>query len=70
MPRIKTRVDALKRLLGAYDLDTSPALASVLSCSRGTALRRIQQPETLTVAELRRIASRGHIPVDELRAAL
>lgn len=70
MPRIKTRVDAFRRLLGAYELDSSPALARVLDCSRGTALRRIRQPDTLTVGELRRISTHGHVPVDELRAAL
>ncbi len=70
MPKLKDRTDALRRVLNAYELNNGPALASVLGCSRGTALSRIKAPETLTVEELRRISLRGHVPVDELRAAL
>lgn len=70
MPKLKDRTDALRRVLNAYELNNGPALAVVLGCSRGTALARIKAPETLTVEELRRISLRGHVPVDELRAAL
>lgn len=70
MPYIKPKTDALRRVLNAYELNTGSALASVLGVSRSTALHRINHPEDLTVAELRRISLRGHVPVEELRAAL
>lgn len=70
MPRFKDRTDALRRVLNAYELNSGPALASVLGVSRNTALARINHPEQLTVGELRKISLRGHVPVEELRAAL
>lgn len=70
MPYIKPKTDALRRVLNTYELNNGPALASVLGVSRSTALNRIKHPEDLTVDELRRISLRGHVPVDELRAAL
>lgn len=70
MPHIKQSPDKLRRVLNAYELNRSTALATVLMCSPTTALRRIETPEDLTVRELRLIATRGHVPIDEIRAAI
>lgn len=70
MPHVKANTDKLRRVLNAYELNRSTALAEVLLCSPTTAIRRIETPEDLTVRELRLIASRGHIPIEEIRGAL
>lgn len=70
MPYIKKTVDPIRRLLNTYELNSGPALASVLGVSRNTALNRVNHPERMTVAELRALNKKGHIPLDELRAAL
>lgn len=72
MPRIKPRpipFESLKRLLLGYGLN-GPALAAVLGCTPVTARARLNRPETFTLAELELICRRGHIPVEELRAAI
>lgn len=70
MPYIKKARDGMSKLLGAYQLENSARLAPVLGVSEATALRRIKKPEAMTLHELRRLNTHGHIPVDELRAAL
>lgn len=70
MPYIKPNVDALRRVLNAYELNRGASLAPVLGVATATALRRIEHPEDLSVKELRLLVSRGHVPIDELRAAL
>lgn len=57
------------RLLKGYGL-SSGKLATVLGCSAPTALKKLKQPETLTLADLALINSRGHIPIDEIRDAI
>ena len=71
MPYVKsyTKIDKLRRLLKGYEF-TAPRLASIIDCSVPTARRRINDPESFTVEELRKISRRGHIPLDEIRAAL
>ena len=70
MPHIKQSPDKLRRVLNAYELNVSTKLSQILMCSPTTAIRRIETPEDLTVRELRLIASRGHIPIEEIRGAL
>ena len=70
MPHLKDNTDPMRRVINAYELNTGRALAPVLCCSTGTALRRIETPEDLTLRELRMLASRGHIPIEEIRGAL
>ena len=70
MPYVKAKRDSLSKLLGAYKLECGCALARVLGVAPATALKRIKSPEDLTVRELRLLASHGHIPIDEIRAAL
>ena len=59
----------VRRLLLGYELD-AVRLSKVLGCSYGTAKARLENPATLTLAELDLINTRGHVPVDELRAAM
>lgn len=71
MPYVKsyTETDKLRRLLKGYEF-TAPRLAATLGCSTATAQRRLSDPASFTVEELRRINKRGHIPLDEIREAL
>lgn len=71
MPNIKkTRpFEKTRRLLLGYEL-TAPRLADVLGCSVPTARQRLEDPGSLTVAELARINRAGHIPIEEIREAL
>ena len=64
IPFIKVR-----RLLLGYELDPV-ALSKVLGCSYNTAKSRLDNPSTLTVGELETISVKGHIPIDEIRAAI
>lgn len=70
MPHIKQSPDKLRIVLNAHELNVSTKLSQILMCSPTTAIRRIETPEDLTVRELRLIAARGHIPIDEIRGAL
>ena len=71
MPYVKgyTEPDKLRRLLKGYEF-TAPRLASTLGCSTATAQRRLSDPASLTVEELRRINKRGHVPLEEIKEAL
>ena len=70
MPYVKEKTDTLRRLLNAYELNRGQRLADVLGTSRTTAYSRIRNPGELTAAELRRLSTHGHIPIEEVRAAL
>lgn len=70
MPKLKDRTDAMRRLLNAYELNNGTRLAPVIGCSRATAYKRVKDPGELTLDELRRLSTRGHIPIEEVRAAL
>ena len=69
MPYLKKEVDPLRRVLRGYDLDGA-GLARVLGKAPGTGRARMEDPGSITVAELRTISRRAHIPIDELRAAI
>lgn len=72
MPRIRPRdvpFVKIKRLLIGYGLN-GPALAEVLDCTPNTARSRLERPETLTLAELELVSRKGHVPMDEIRAAI
>lgn len=70
MPYLKQKTDPLRRLLNAYELNNGDRLAAVIGVSPATAYKRLHRVEDFSVAELRRLNTRGHIPLDELRAAL
>lgn len=72
MPRIKPKevpFVSVKRLLIGYGLN-GPALAEILGCSAPTARARLNRPELFTLADLEKINKRGHIPIEEIRAAI
>ena len=70
MPHLKDRTDPMRRLLNAYELNNCRRLGVVLGVSPATASRRIKDPGELTAAELRRLVTHGHIPIEEVRAAV
>lgn len=70
MPKLKDHTDAMRRLLNAYELNNGARLAPVIGVSRATAYKRVQTPGDLTLEELRLLSTRGHIPIEEVRAAL
>ncbi len=70
MPYVRKNTDPMRRVLNAYELNTGRALAGVLGVSPVTALSRIKTPDDLTLGELRRMVSRGHVPIEEVRAAI
>ena len=59
----------MTRLLKGYGLDGT-GLASLLGCSAPTGLKKLREPERLTLGDLAKIHARGHIPMDELRGAI
>ena len=72
MPYIKKRevpFAKMQRLLLGYGLD-GPKLGAVLGCTPTTARSRLNNPETLTLAELERISKHGHIPKSEIIEAI
>lgn len=69
MPRVKEREPdfaGLGRTIRGYGYN-SVKLAAVLGVSQPTAMRKLREPENLTLADLKRIALRGHIPMEEIR---
>lgn len=70
MPYIKHERDPMLKVIGAYGLERSRTLGAILGTSPNTALKRIHNPEDLTLGELRRLATHGHIPIDEIRSAV
>lgn len=45
-------------------------LADVLLCCYNTAKRRLENPENITLCDLKLLCQRGHIPVEELLDAI
>lgn len=70
MPYIKHDRDPMLKVIGAYGLERSRALAPIIGRCSATAASRIKRPEDLTLGELRLLASHGHVPIDEIRAAI
>ena len=70
MPYIKQTTDPLRRLICAYELGSGRKLGAVLGVSTSTAVSRLHDPGSLSAAELRRLSTHGHIPIEEVRAAL
>ena len=57
-------------LLERYGLTDGRQLAKVLQCTSRTAYRRVAETEKFTIRELRLLSTRGHIPIEEVRAAI
>ena len=69
MPYIPKRDPELTMLIRAYGFN-GERLQSVLGHSPPTNRKLIQNPDQLTVADLKNLARKGHIPLDEIRAAI
>ena len=72
MPRLK-KADPpfadVERLLRGYRMD-GPKLGVILGVTKTTALKRINHPELLSLADLRLSCRVGGIPADRIREAL
>lgn len=69
MPYIKKEPDKLRRVFLAYELD-GVKLARILGYHPNTGRDRMKNPDALTVAEIRQISRKAHIPIEELRGAI
>lgn len=70
MPYLKkAAIDPMTKLLRSYGLN-GVGLADVLNACPTTGAKRMQNPGTLTLDEIRRLNSHGHIPIDEIRQAI
>lgn len=70
MPYIKKQRSAIRSLLQSYDITDGAHLGRILNKPPKTGRRRMDDPDTLTVGEIRRLSTHGHIPIEELRAAI
>lgn len=71
MPYKKQQRQPLRQLLKAYEIDTGQKLARIIGVkSATTGIAKLNDTGKLTVAELERINKFGHIPLDEIRAAI
>lgn len=72
MPRVRQSeipFSKMRRLLLGYELN-GPKLGAILGCSPKTAKARLDNPETLTLADLHNINVKGHVPIDEIKGAM
>lgn len=71
MPKLRQREKpfaAVARLIRGYA--TPPTIAEKISSSPQTVRRRLDNPETLTIGELRKIAMALQIPKEEMLGAI
>lgn len=66
MPRLRDTTNPMTRLLRGYEINGSN-LAAAIRCSPGTARKKIEHPQYLTVGDLDAIHRQFGIPVDEIR---
>ena len=72
MPRVKSRsgpYDELLKVLRGYELNGA-ALAAVIGAAPATGCRRLKDPGSLTISELRKISRGAGIPIAELRETI
>lgn len=65
----KAKIDPMVKLIRGYGLNCV-SLADALGTSTTTGWKRINNPELLTLGDLRRLSTHGHIPIDEIRNAV
>ena len=71
MPYKKPDRQPLQMLLKAYDINDGPTLARVIGVkSATTGLAKLKDTRKLTVADLERINTHGHVPIEAIRAAI
>lgn len=66
MPRVRDTVSPMTRLLLAYEIN-GVRLANALNCAPKTARSKIENPDKLTMGDLKNIHRAFGIPVDEIR---
>lgn len=71
MPRLKQTEPfaEVSRLLRGYGISAA-ALAGLLGVSEPTARKKLREPDTLTLSDLRKIARGTGAPADEIRGAI
>lgn len=71
MPYKKSKLpfEKMKRLLCSYEIN-APKLAQALGVTPTTARKKLQQPETLTLKDLKLIQSRLHVEWEEIRKVI
>ena len=70
MPYLKHVRDPIRALLKSYDITDGTKLSRVLGVTPKTGRARFNYPQTLTIADLMKINKFGHIPIEEIRAAI
>jgi hypothetical protein len=70
MPHLKDTTHPLTRLLQKYGYTSGAKLERVLTITAPTAIKRLHDPELLTVEDLHRLNRFGHIPIDEIRQSI
>lgn len=70
MPHLKDTTPPMTHLLKKYGYDSGRKLSEILSVSHPTAIKRLNDPELLTVEDLHRLNRFGHIPIDEIRQSI
>lgn len=68
MPFKKSTVDPLTRTLKGFF--NSSDIEKLLNVSRPTAIKKLNNPELLTVGELRKLNRLGHVPIERLREGI
>lgn len=69
MPKLRDKTSEMTRLLRGYSINGAN-LSAVLSCAPKTARDKIENPDKLTLGDLRAIHRSFGVPVDELRARI
>ena len=71
MPYKKVERQPLQMLLKAYDISDGPTLARIIGVkSPATGRAKLKDTKRLTVADLERINTHGHVPIEAIRAAI
>lgn len=69
VPSEAVHYDRVRRLIKGYGISGS-GLATILGVSKPTGKWKLDNPERLTLADIHKIATNGHISMDELREAM
>ena len=70
MPYLKHTRDPVRALLKSYDIVDGTKLARILGVTPKTGRARFNYPNTLTIADLKKINKFGHVPIEEIRAVI
>ena len=70
MPYKKSNADPPMTILLRGRFRDGSGLARILGVSVPTGIKKLKQPELLTLGDLDKINRFGHIPIEEIRAAI